>query len=136
MGYAEILEKLVNPSICCQHAWDFMSLVFTFQIAVYRLQPALSKMCLQQAACCRWGGAAPKAAESQAKPSVVKADKAVNDAMESKQQTSDTPTHSKQNSSEAAGTSHHHSNQNAIHQQSNKGVDGLYRLSQRPTSQS
>ena len=76
--------------------------------------------------CCRWGGATPKAAELKAKPSVATADKAVNDAMESQQQTPGASSHSTNRTAEAAATSE---------QLSNKGVDGLHPLQRRPKGQ-
>lgn len=42
---------------------------------------------------CRWGGAASNAAELKAKPTVAKADKAVNSATDSQQQAPDASKH-------------------------------------------
>ena len=117
MGHAKILEKLVNPCT-------------SLNSPVYCRSPMFGKLSRLfstiNPSCCRWEGAAPKAAEVNAEPSVATADKAVNNAMKSQQQEPDNSTHSTNRTSEVAATSQ---------QPSNKDADGLHGLQQRPRGQ-
>lgn len=76
--------------------------------------------------CGRWGGAASKAAEVNAQPSVATADKAVHDATKSKQPAPDASRPTTNRTSAAAAASH---------QPSNKDADGLLSIQERRRGQ-